>query len=203
MRRQDGFTLIEALVSLAILGMVSAMLMTGVSGGHRVWERLEQDAATGESIDLAQATLRSRLERAYPATRYDASAPYVDFEGGQTQAEFLGPTSPASDGQIVRQTLSLSPKGELLLAHGAARTVLLTNVRSLDLAYFGPWSIDPRPAWRDRWDSLPEPPRLVRVRVNFQPGDPRLWPDLLIRPAADVGAACLLERATGRCRGQS
>ena len=203
MRRQDGFTLIEALVSLAILGLVSAMLMSGVGGGQRVWERLERDAATGEAIDLAQATLRSRLERAYPATRYDASAPYVDFEGDPAQAEFLGPTSPASDGQIVRQTLSLSPKGELLLTHGAIRTVILTNVRSLDLAYFGPWSIDPRPAWRDRWDSLPEPPRLIRIRVIFQPDDRRLWPDLLIRPAADVGAACLLDRATGRCRGQS
>ena len=202
MSRQDGFTLIEALASLAILGLVSAMLVAGVGGGRRVWERLEQNAATGESVEMAQSVLRDRLERAYPATRYDASAPYVDFEGQAAQAVFLGPASPATDSPIVRQTLSLSPAGELLLSHDGSRTALLAGVRSMELSYFGPWSLDPRPGWRERWESLPEPPRLVRVRLAFQPGDRRVWPELLIRPAADVGAACLLNRATGRCRGE-
>lgn len=199
--REDGFTLIEALASLAILGMVSAMLVAGVGGGRRVWERLEQTAATGESVEMAQSVLRDRLERAYPATRYDASAPYVDFEGQTSQAVFLGPASAAADSPIVRQTLTLSPAGELILTHEGSRTRLLTGVRSLDIAYFGPWSLDPRPGWRTRWESLPEPPRLVRVRLTFQPDDRRVWPELLVRPAADIGAACLLNRATGRCRG--
>jgi hypothetical protein len=76
-------------------------------------------------------------------------------------------------------------------------------VKSLELSYFGVSSIDPAPRWQDSWESLPEPPKLIRLRVAFQSGDRRVWPELLVRPAADVGVACLLDKTTRRCRGQS
>ena len=207
MRRDAGFTLVEMLASLVVLAMVSLLILQGIGTSAPVWRKLERNTASGTTVESAQTLLRDRLEHAYPAVRYDGPAPYVDFAGGQGALAFLAPPRTADAGAaLARYSLRLSAGGDLLLSGRdslaleprAADTVLLSHVQAIDLAYFGAGDGAP-PRWRDRWTGQGAAPLLVRLRLTFQPGDRRFWPELIVRPAANADLRCVIDPATGGC----
>jgi general secretion pathway protein J len=212
--REGGFTIIELLVSLVILGMLGLMIVTGLGSGRRVWERMDASALAIEQVDGAQTLLRDRIERTYSATRFDAATPYADFRGLANRINFLAPPPEISRPQALwRYDLSLSAGGDLLLSwwsdvaanpdHPAITTVtVLRGVQAIDIGYFGAAAPDFTPRWRSSWDHQAAPPRLVRVRLAFAPGDRREWPEMIVKPAADVDVRCILDVATGKCGGR-
>lgn len=214
-RRDGGFALIEVIASLVILMMISVLLISGVRTGQRVWERLDRRTVAGEAVAGAQDLLRERIERAYASTRFDASAPYTEFDGDPDRLRFIAPPPPAGQPQPLRRySLSLAANGDLVLSSWSdlaadpdrpqiASTVVLRGVQAVEIGYFGPMTPDFTPRWRGRWHGQPAPPRLLRIRVLFRQGDSRFWPELLIHPAADVDAKCVLDTASGRCRGRT
>ncbi len=211
--RTAGYTLVEMLASLIIIGLASAMMLSGLGTGRRVWERVDVAATAGEAISGAQMLLRERLERAYPATRYDKIPTYADFYGAANGVSFLSPPRDihAPTG-LQRYTLTLAPNGDLVLADlsdvavdpkaPGEQLVLLHNVQQLDIAYFGVVPPDRGPNWHDQWQARPVLPSLVRIRVQFPPDDPRGWPELLVKPFATVDSMCVLTVMTGKCRGR-
>ena len=211
--QSPGFALVEALASLVVVGMIGLMLMAGVTTGRRVWERIDTREAVGEGLDAAQTTLRDRLEQAFPQTLYDQNPPYVDFQGRSEGVVFLAnPPDSGRPAPLRRYTLSLDTAGELVLSSISdaaapsravvSRDVLLRGVRQLDLAYFGAFQTDITRRWRPVWPSNPSLPELIRIRLTFEPGDPRQWPDLIIRPRTTIDSACLLNSIIHRCKGR-
>lgn len=211
--RTAGFALIEALASLVIVGMLGVMLVQGVATGRQVWARLDTRAAALEAVEGAQTVLRGRFEQLYPATLFGGGEEQIDFQGGPESVTFLAPPAQAvRPAPLRRYRLDLTPGGDLVLSSrpdvatprdlGIARQVLLTGVRQLDLAYFGGEGPDPTPRWRPDWLAQPVPPQLIRVRIAFEPGDPRPWPDLIVHPLTTIDAGCILSAATSHCRGR-
>jgi general secretion pathway protein J len=214
LRSDKGFALAELLVTLVVLGMIGALIVTGVGTGRRVWQHLDVASAAAESVDNAQTALRNRLERAFPATRYDASAPYSDFAGATATMSFLAPDSDAHrPGALRRYALTLAVNGDLVLSSTSDLAagdppphddlILIHGVQGIDLAYFGVAPPDNVPRWRFNWEKRPTPPELVRVRVQFAQGDRRWWPDLIVHPYATVDSVCTLEMSNHRCRGRA
>jgi len=207
-----GFALVEAIASLVIMGMVSLMIVEGIGAGRRVWERIDTREAAGETLDSAQTMLRDRIEQIYAATIFDRNPPYVDFDGQSQRLVFLAnPPQSERPAPLRRYTLGLNTKGQLVLASvsdvappGAppALQVLLQNVRRFDLAYFGTSDQEQLRAWRSQWRQESALPELVRVRLEFEPGDRRWWPDLLIHPQVTIDSACKLNPITSRCKGR-
>jgi general secretion pathway protein J len=212
-RPDAGFSLIEALASLVVVGMIGLMLVEGVSTGHRVWERMDWREAHGEALEAAQTILRDRIEQTFPSTRYDKAPPYIDFKGKAEQMAFLA-NPPVSErpAAIRRYTLALDAGANMVLSSisdvpppdqaPVTRQILLSGVRELDLAYFGANQFDPIRRWRPIWDDEPSLPEAVRVRLTFEPGDERRWPDLIIRPRTTIDAACMLNPITHHCKGR-
>ncbi|HVV64320.1 MAG TPA: prepilin-type N-terminal cleavage/methylation domain-containing protein [Rhizomicrobium sp.] len=212
--RDDGYTLIELLASLLIVAMASVMMLSGVSTAHRVWERADVANAGGETISGAQLLLRDKLERAFPATRYDKIPTYIDFFGAANGMTFLAPARDLhAPSGLVRYTLQLAPNGDLVLSDlsdlapdpkaPGEPLALLHNVQQIDIAYFGVLPPDKTPAWHETWQGRQTLPLLVRVRVQFPPDDARSWPELLIKPFATVDSMCVLTVMTGKCRGRA
>jgi general secretion pathway protein J len=211
--REAGYTLVELLASLVIIGMVSMMMLSGITAGRRVWERADIANAQGESISGAQMLLRQRVERAFPATRYDKIPTYADFFGAANGVSFLSPPRDIhAPSGLIRYTLALAPNGDLVLSALSDLAidpkapgdplVLLHNVQQLDIAYFGVAPPDKVPAWHEQWQFQATLPLLMRVRVQFPPEDTRAWPDLLIKPITTVDSMCVLTVMTGKCRGR-
>jgi general secretion pathway protein J len=208
-----GFALVEALASLVVTAMIALMLLAGAATGHRVWQGIDTREATGEELESAQAMLRDRLEQAYSVIVYQASPPIIDFTGGGETVSFLAsPPDVGRPAPLRRYTLTLDNAGRLLLAsvsdaaqHEAPADqtqVLLRGVRGLDIAYYGTPAREAQPHWGRVWRDQPALPQLIRVRLDFQPGDTRQWPDLIIRPRMTVDAGCQIDLATRRCRGR-
>jgi general secretion pathway protein J len=210
---EGGFSLIEALASLVVVGMIALMLVEGVTTGRRVWERMDVREARWEVLDAAQTTLRDRVEQIYPATLYDKAPPYIDFNGTSEQITFLAnPPESERPGALRRYTLALDTATNLVLSSisdipppeqaPVTREVLLHGVRQLDVAYFGAAQPDYLRRWRPAWTDESSLPEVVRVRLTFEPGDARQWPDLIIRPRTTIDAACMLNPITHRCKGR-
>jgi general secretion pathway protein J len=212
MRREAGYTLIEMLASLIIVGLAAAMMVSGIVTGRRVWEHADAATTLGETISGTQLLLREKLERSYPATRYDKIPTYADFFGAENTVTFLAPPRDLHAPQaLMRYTLGLAANGDLVLADASdvavnptaqEPLVLLHNVQQLDIGYYGVVPPDKAPAWHDTWQGRPVLPLLMRIHVQFPPDDPRGWPDLLIKPFAMVDTMCVLTVMTGKCRGR-
>jgi general secretion pathway protein J len=207
----EGFSLVEALASLVVVGMIGLMLVEGVTTGRRVWERIDTREAHGEVLDAAQTTLRDRIEQIYPATLYDKSPPYIDFQGTAEQMTFLA-NPPVSErpAAIRRYTLALDTATNLVLSSRSdvsneapvTGQILLSGVRQLDMAYFGAGQPDFIRRWRSAWTDESSLPEVVRVRLTFEPGDERQWPDVIIRPRVTIDTACMLNPITHHCKGR-
>jgi general secretion pathway protein J len=211
--RDGGFSLVEALASLVVVAMIALMLVEGVSTGKRVWERIDWREAHGEALEAAQTVLRDRIEQSYPATLYDKAPPYADFRGTPEQINFIAnPPMSERPGALRRYTLALDTATNLVLSSisdvaptsGAPvrSQVLLRGVRQLDIAYFGSAQPDYTRRWRTDWNGEANLPEAVRVRLTFEPGDARQWPDLIIEPRVTIDSDCKLNPITHHCKGR-
>lgn len=195
--RQAGFTLLELVVALSVLGLVIIALNQGLQTGLGIWNVQSRQIRRTKDLDATARTLRALLTQ-IPISTSAAINPgspsvAIAFTGKADQLAFVGnlPTGLGTD-SYADITLSLSGKRLTLnwLPHRhelpgpapAANVIeILRGVERLDLAYWGP----PVPAapstWLAGWDG-PRLPNLLRVRLGFAAGDTRRWPDLIIAP---------------------
>ncbi len=226
-----GFTLVEMLVSLTLLALAAVLMLEGLGSGQRLWAGQAARTARGESIEAAEAILRTRIEGLRPTTRFESANAYADIDGGQRQLVFLANPAEADRPSAARRyRLMVGDRGELLLGSapappvearpgvvrsGAARSVdaslepdytdqlLLRDVGGLDISYYGPDPDGGAPHWQADWSRRASPPELVRIRVALKDGDGRVWPELIVHPAATVDSLCTIDAATGACRGRT
>jgi general secretion pathway protein J len=215
-RRQDpGYTIAEMLVTLLIMGMIGGMMVSGVVAGRRVWERLDTGGAAAEQLAGAQLLLRQRIEQLFPVTDFETLPPSVDIDGESTSMTFTAPPRVSQTPSALRRyKIWLSPQGDLVLSSASSvaanpavaddNLVLLSGVRVLDIAYYGVSSAlsSDTPGWKLQWVKQLHSPQLVRVHVAFEPGDRRVWPDLLVKPRVTIDSQCVFNPATGYCRGR-
>jgi general secretion pathway protein J len=209
-----GFGLTETLVSLALLAILSLLILQGVGAGRNIWRGVATRAETAESIQAVQAIMRDRIERLFPATRYDTQQPYPDFGGTSSAVTFLAPSAQASGSGILRYTLHMDATGNLVFSSVSEvlgihpelykvkprDEVLLRGIRGIAVSYLD--NMAGAGAWRTSWDRRPYLPALVRLRVMFPAGDARWWPALMIHAAATIDSGCVNFNRTGRCGGR-
>lgn len=200
-RSQAGYALVEALASLVILAMIGGLVASGVGTGRRLWEHSARASDLNDTVEATHATLRNLLERIFPLALYDSSSPSIVFTGTPDHVEFLAPAPDSHrPSELQRYHLYLSTSGELVLSRISdlaadpdappLANVLLRNVQSFQVDYFGPAAPDNVRQWRPTWRAQPRLPRLIRMRVEFMPGDQRWWPTLIVRPAATIDLQC-------------
>lgn len=210
-RTEAGFTLVEMLVSLALLAIAAVLIGRSFAIDRAALWRVQDRASSGERVEAAQNAIRSRLEHLFAEASYEGQSPTVAMDGAPDRLTFLAPGNDPRT-PIRRYRLALSPGGDLTLASAdkaAAEmtglsdgAILLPKVDRLQIDYFGPSGAAGAPAWVGSWTGRAAPPRLVRIRLGLPPGDRRVWPDLIVRPAASVDSGCVIDADTGGCRGR-
>ena len=212
---EAGFTLVEMLVSLTLLAMAAALMLEGLGSGQRLWAGEAARTARGETIEAAQSLLRTRIEGLRPTTRFDATTAYADVDGAKGQLVFVAaPGDPDQPAAARRYRLALGDRGDLLFGAAPAQVdasaapaytdqVLMRDVEGLDISYYGPDPSGAAPHWQADWSRRASPPELVRIRLALKDGDRRVWPDLIIHPAATVDTLCTIDPSTGVCRGRA
>jgi general secretion pathway protein J len=188
--RQRGFTLLEIIVVLAVLGFLMVGITQGVRIGVALWHAQARRVEQTAELDAATRVLREILT-ALPAPPSDSDNNGVNA-GTASQFSFIG-DMPTGLGTIRRSDMILKLVGQRLVLQWKphlhetplgpvpppAQTELVSGVAGLQLAYWGPPAADRSPTWLSQWDG-PAPPPLIRVRLQFAKGDPRHWPDLIV-----------------------
>lgn len=184
MRRDAGFTLLETLVALIVLGL----LLVGLSQGMR----FGLDAYAHESASLAQAGQEGAVNRALRRLIGQARP----GQGAGTSGRLaLITTLPevAGSGQLIDAALYLDRQHDLVLAwraHGtgvalrppppARIEVLMRGIAAISIHYWWRQSAFAPPVWQ-KSGPAGGLPRLIRLRVVPLTGP--TGPDLIVGPA--------------------
>jgi prepilin-type N-terminal cleavage/methylation domain-containing protein len=210
-----GFTLIEVLVSLAVMSLIGCVLVASLQIGGHTWQRVTREAADAEEIRRAQDFLRQRLSSMYPFARSESALPQpAAFVGAEDALEFSGPGTSGLGEALVRYQITLSDDGVRSmqvryrrdrnglpdpLAPTWRTETLLNRISSLSFQF---WQSGPGSGgqWLANWSGQHRTPRLIRVDVRFPANDRRRWPPLFIEPRIDTNTECAFDVVSQRCR---
>ena len=171
-----GFTLLEVLVALTVLGL---LLFGLVQGSHFVllgWDQQTRLAARNEDLDAVDRTLRRLIVQAKPGSKWE---PLI-FAGTAHAVTFTSIVPLPADGfpaQRADVELVVDATHRLLLrwmphfhAINVGRppppvtTEILDGVDRLELSY---WPATQGGGWTSIWQNE-APPALVRIRIIFR-----------------------------------
>lgn len=173
-----GVTLLELLVTLAVLAMISTAVASTLGYAVRIYDRSAEIERRTQSVQ-SRVALRRWIVRAVPAFPTAAS---LDFLGDTDGFRFVTGADTAlswDTGRLFVQVIARDGRTQMRLsprADGApVQDVDLAPV-SLRFYYFG--RIDGQLAWHERWDAPGSLPQLIRLSGD----DPAIWPDFIVAP---------------------
>jgi general secretion pathway protein J len=218
-RMHSGFTLIELVVALVLLGAMMVLLYSGITFGLRSWDagdangRLMADRRIGENFlrrELAETfpmrwkdpmELRFAFEGEEHALRFVSSRPAGVSQGGLALVSLDvedDPKHPGKTNLVMRRALADPDAADFTSLGQADPTILVEEVQDVEFSYFGSENDFADPRWFPRWTYKSRMPDAVRVRMKATDGTP--LPDLLVKLALGEEAGCLETSLQRGCR---
>jgi general secretion pathway protein J len=218
MKRAAGFTLVEVVIAMALLAAIMAMLYSGLTFALRSWDAGDANGRRVADRRLGENFLRREMTEMFPMRWKDATVLKYAFEGEADRLRFVS-SRPAGIQQGGLSLVSLEvgagqePRSRNLLMRRALPddeavsfapldkadpVLLIANVDSIQLYYFGAEGDFNEPRWMDAWPYKAHMPLLVKLRVKMADG--RLLPDFVIRVVLGVEAGCLESSFQRGCR---
>jgi general secretion pathway protein J len=189
--QQGGFTLLEILLVLTLMGVLMALVGGALLGANRAVLKAQRYTLSLDEMRAAQRFLRSSIGQALPLdSSEDDSESSGFFVGSAQRLQFVSTLPGELGGGIQLHTLELSgPEGKRDLqvafaqvqstADGTTSTpwgdpqVLVHDVQSLQLSYRGVSPKGEPTGWVSDW---PWPTRLPRaVRIDARVNGPVQW----------------------------
>lgn len=199
-----GFTLLELLIALTLLGLLMLILLGGLRFSVQAWHRSQTRSDQITTLHSAGAAIERLLAQAQPAyAAQDPTDPTIDFAGSADAVTLVAPLPDAIDpGILARQHLGLAPTatglalvltwrldlpGPDAAPPPATTAILLDDVRSLRLRYWGAVQPNTAETWQDRWQGLSRLPKLISVEIQ-RGDDTRLA--FMVAPQVTSSPAC-------------
>jgi general secretion pathway protein J len=181
-RGEQGLSLIELLLALAILAVLTGFLAGGLSIGRRAFDADRASGVSGET-DAAIQAISSLIASALPVPASTANPKSgIVFDGRQATLSFMG----LSEGRALRGgphmirlrrsglDLVVDVVGSAPEAAGDAagliptRVIALSGVRDIRFSYFGSAKPAGPPGWQTQWFRAERLPDLVSIQIDFE-----------------------------------
>lgn len=201
--RQRGFTLLELLIAITLLGMILVLVFAGLRLGVRSWDSAQASVDSMNTVRAIEGVLRRELTQVYPYRWKKGLPQRLAFQGERYRVSFVAPLPARIDGgglfaisvdleqtgrekRIVWKQVPVSSEMEDFSALSDAKENVLAETKGegkaeeVWLSYFGPQTDGADPTWSDHWDNTKAFPSLIRVQVTLTGGEP--WPDFVVAP---------------------
>ncbi len=193
---ERGFSLLEVLVALVVLGLLIGTLTQGVRFGVGAVAAQARIVGVRGDEDAVERALRRLVEHMDPGTfttppEMTGAASRLEMVTELPLAAALLPGQDPAAGPVLRvdAALEADARHRLVLrwrphvggqrlspAPPASEEVLLSGIDGLGFGF-----LSARQGWQAAWRGT-ELPLLVRIHVGFPKGDCRSWPDLIAAP---------------------
>lgn len=218
MRAQRGFTLLELLIGMTLLGFMLALLFGGFRLASTSWDAVEARIERTNDEALGRALVRRLLTQLQPLRWKKGLNQPLAFSGGPDGLRALAPLAgQAGAGGLRLIELRRAAGGEgaagpaLVLREapiqydaedfsaglaGAKSHVVLGGLERIGFSYFGPPRRGEAPVWQDTWSNPEQMPLLVRVQLSSRDAG---WAELLVAPMIG-GTGCRWDSFHKVCR---
>jgi len=186
---QRGFTLMELVVALTLLGLVVTVLYGAFAIGHRAVEKVQVRSGESQRLRALEEFIGSYLRSAYPY-RLQPRDQAIFFSGTEHGVTFVSALSLGMGGRGMACVRVAWVEGSLILEEetpvhysqcqggGAGYrnlVVLQERVRDLRIDYWDPKSEAER--WVEEWDGSEQRllPRAVRLSLWGEKGEESRW----------------------------
>ncbi len=195
-RRVNGFTLIEMLIAMTLLGVLVVLLFSSMRIAAETWNAGQAKMIQTNKKAIVYQFFKSHLSSAQSVLSIDSSdeengqLPSVEFVGHPASLRFVAglPISSARKGLQIFTVAMDSNSAKIMVSltpyvqMGANQTdveAILDHVKSFSFSYFG--MQDPSngvTGWTENWGPTDHLPALVKIRIQLDDGS--FWPDMLI-----------------------
>lgn len=201
--RVNGFTLVEVLIGLALLGLLMTMLYSGLYTSSRSWEAGDRQARNNDDQRQVLSFIRRQISQAVPVSRIDDGDSHILFRGerdtmyyvarlpahrGGTDLYLAALAVSRNDGNhrtLVLRYEPLTSNTEFPDFGEAAKSrTLIDRLDTIELAYFGSEKPEEEPRWHHDWEFEDRLPTLIRLTLAVD--NENTWPELLLRLPAKV-----------------
>lgn len=203
--RKAGFTLLEVLIGMSLLGVMMLLLFAGLRTSVQNWNAGEKVIHRVSKATVVQNFLNQKIQASLPLQMDFIEEPEFSFQGEEQQIRFVA-TMPASVG---KQGLQLFTVGiqENILEHNAElfvaiepffpsideletieeKIVILKGIDLFRLSYFGQdKESEEEIGWQAEWLERTELPRLVKIEIGLNNGE--VWSPMIVAPKISATA---------------
>jgi general secretion pathway protein J len=192
--RSSGFTLLEVLLAMSLLGMMMILLFSALSIGSKSWMQGEKKLAIVSEKTVVYQFFRRYLSTIQPLQdQTDDRKKVLSFNGEPQRLQFVS-MLPISSGRYGFQNFIIEPDPQdteqLLVkitpfypaADGrdwkSEDVVLLSGVDDFQITYFGLTDEGGGdPLWTERWEQKTTLPLLIKILIVLQ--DQSTWPEMI------------------------
>lgn len=207
-----GFTLLEMLVGLTLMGVLLILVYSALSLSLRAWDTGDRKVAIAAHERIVQSFLRRELGQVFPVRWRGIPESKIAFEGGKQEIKFvtalnLGASTHEGGlqwGQLyldddskdgVRQrSLFLRRESFDLLAKDwdgldkATPTRLIEGVQEIEISYLGQENETSDPKWVNEWKNPLRIPLAIKIAIKTESG--RVVPSLVVALKLGEEAGC-------------
>jgi len=216
-RSQGGFTLVEVVLAMVLLGTMMLLLYSGINFALRSWNAGDSNGRRVADGRIADNFLRREVGELYPMRWQDATVLRFAFEGKQHEMRFVSSrragisagglsivaiqaqqgAQPRTFDLVMRRAQASGDVNDFGPLDQAKPSVLLAGIDGVDFAYFGSPNDFTDPEWTDEWKYPARMPQLVRMTVHSARGD---MPPMTMRLMVGTEAACFENVFQRDCR---
>jgi general secretion pathway protein J len=193
-RTNAGFTLIEVLIAMTLLGIMVVLLFSSMKTCAESWQKGEAKITEVNDAAVVYQFFQHHLTTALPLwddfTEKDSRI--FSFQGKHDEIQFVSsfPASAKKTGlQLFSLKLMKDDEGQFIQvsitpffpsAEGEEwrkeEVTLLNHVSNFSLSYFGSEDVQGEGYWQDVWQQETQP-RLVKIKIERDDGG--YWPEML------------------------
>jgi general secretion pathway protein J len=194
--RQKGFTLVELLVGLILLGLILVVLAGALRIGLIGARTVDDRSGWLSEVRTVQGIIRRAVESSRPEVWRDGATRKVGFSGSEQSLDLIADLPAWSniagpyivrfalevDALVMIRRVTSGDRQRFDFNRPVERRTLLRGVAGMRFSYFGIGERRLQRQWWPSWSGRAVLPKLVRLEIDFSNGERMAWPVLIAQP---------------------